>query len=588
MIALAEPKDKLGVTASRVANGPEDDFLDWDRIDFPAAEKSVRRLRRRIFTASQAGDLKKVRNLQKLMLRSRGNTVVSVRRVTQVNAGRRTAGVDGRVVAFDDQRAMLVWWVHRQVRPWRAKPVRRVYIPKANGKQRPLGIPVVVDRVLQARMVNALEPEWEARFEPRSYGFRPGRGCQDAVAQIFQSSRGKNPSRRWILDADLAAAFDRVDHEHLLARLGNLPGRGLVRQWLKAGAVDRGRFVPTGEGTPQGGVISPLLLNIALHGMEAAAGVRYRNLSGRIGYTEPGSPILVRYADDLVALCHTRDQAELVKSRLEEWLKPGGLSFNEDKTRIAHLDDDGYDFLGFTVRRYNGKLLVKPSRDAVARIRRRLRAEILSRNGDDVTALLRALNPIVRGWSAYYRTVVSKKVFNDLDSYVFHLLYKWGLRRHPRKSRRWMISRYFGRFNKSRNDNWVFGDHETGGYLQKFSWTRIVRHVMVIGTASVDDPTFTEYWARRRRRSILPVDTTTLRLLKQQQGRCWVCADYLLYADHQPRSPNEWEQWLRVVKKAMNAQHVASVSSDVTNNEPIRLMHSYCRARFRQEEQQSA
>jgi RNA-directed DNA polymerase len=241
---------------SAAVNGPEDDVLDWGSVDWPEVESKVRRLRQRIFTASQAGDLAKVPSLQKLMLRSRANALLSVRRVTELNAGRMTAGVDGVTVVTAPGKAALAERVRSRGAKLVARPVKRVYVPKANGKQRPLGIPVIVDRVRQAQVVNALEPEWEARFEPKSYGFRPGRGCHDAIEAIFHVARGANPHRRWILDADLAAAFDRIDHSHLLAQLGTFPARDEVKRWLKAGVVEKGRLSPTEEGTPQGSLCS--------------------------------------------------------------------------------------------------------------------------------------------------------------------------------------------------------------------------------------------------------------------------------------------------------------------------------------------
>ena len=294
-----EPTDKLDVTAMVVTNGPEDVALGWRQIDWRAAEASVRRLRRRIFTATKAGDLKRVRTLQKLMLRSRANTLVSVRRVTERNAGRLTAGVDGEVVLTPEAKMQLAERMQHDSEPFKAQPVRRVFIPKrgSSGKRRPLGIPVIFDRCHQARVVNALEPEWEARFEPRSYGFRPGRGCHDAIAAIYLTAKGKSSKRRWVLDADLAAAFDVIDHSHILHQLGSFPARGMVAQWLKAGVVESGRFAPTEEGVPQGGVVSPVLLNVALHGMEQAAGVRYHLTGTDAGQTVAGCPVLIRYAD---------------------------------------------------------------------------------------------------------------------------------------------------------------------------------------------------------------------------------------------------------------------------------------------------
>ena len=331
------------------------------------------------------------------------------------------------------------------------------------------------------------------------------------------------------------------------------------------------------------------MMNVALHGLEEAAGVRYRATGTRTGNAVAGTPILVRYADDMVACCSSRQQAEQVKAKLADWLAPRGLVFNEDKTRIVDLEE-GFDFLGFNLRRYRrrhqpAKLLIKPSQDAVRRIRNRLAEELRNLRGSNAMAVIARLNPIIRGWAAYYRGVVSSKLFAALDNHMWWLTYRWARHSHPNKSKKWIARRYFGRFNKFRNDRWVFGDRDhvvndrgDVAFLVKFSWTAIVRHQLVAGGASPDDPNLVDYWAARRRKVKPPLDNYNLSLLAKQDGCCPLCGDHLLVPDQPPQSPHEWERWwLSVVRRAITADYLTHHGrGGALDGNRTRLVHTSC------------
>ncbi len=435
-----------------------------------------------------------------------------------------------------------------------------------------------MDRCHQARVKNALEPEWEARFEPKSYGFRPGRSCQDAGMALFTALHGKG-TRTWILDADLTAAFDKIGHSWLLRQLGSFPARDMIAGWLTAGVFEAGKgFAPTEEGTPQGGIISPVLLNVALHGLEEAAGVRYRN-GVNADKTREDSPVLVRYADDFVACCHTRQLAESVREKLAGWLAERGLSLNEDKTRIVHLTQ-GFDFLSWTFRRYpSGELLITPSKAAARRHRQRLADEMRRLRGSNAAAVIATLNPIIKGWTAYHRAMSSSREFSRLNQYMWKLTYKWARYSHADKSATWVSARYFGKFCPSRNDRWVFGNRDTGAYLHRHAWTRIRRHVMVKGRASPDDPDLAGYWEYRRRKHGTPLDSGTMILLSRQRSCCPLCGDLLLEPGHLPGSPEEWETWwLGVTRKYIQR----APSAPGTSRQPgpqrtiLSLIHASC------------
>lgn len=524
------------------ANGTERQ-TDWNGVNWRRVNRLVRNLRQRIFRASQEGDLRKVASLQKLMLRSRSNILASVRRVTQLNDGRKTAGVDNKVALNPKTRGMLVDELST-LTIWKARPARRVYIPKANGKFRPLGIPVVKDRCLQAMVKNALEPFWEARFESISYGFRPGRSCHDAIGKIYLLAR-PNKLKKWVVDADIKGAFDNIDHDYLLDTIGKVPGRELIKQWLKAGYVDNGVFQEAEAGTPQGGVISPLLANIALHGMEEALSVRKTLKDGRVITTDEGvkyssqgqncgKRAVVRYADDFVVFCESKEDAEKSVSILTEWLKGRGLTLSPEKTCIVHLSE-GFDFLGFNIRHYKArqtsksgwKLLIKPSKESVKKIRKKLRDRWLSLKGQNVKTVTGYLNPIIRGWANYFRVGVASKVFNSLDHWMMQREVRHVKRMHPKKPRHWTQAKYFGRLNTERGDNWVFGDKQTGMYLQKFKWFPIERHALVQGWASPDDPRLRDYWAKRKAAKAKDLVPSRQKIARRQRGLCLRCGESL-------------------------------------------------------------
>jgi len=513
---------------TRLANGPAR-RTDWDAIDWRQAQRLVHNLRQRIFRATQAGAFRKARSLQKLMLRSFSNILMSVRRVTQVNAGKSTPGVDKLVVKTPAARAELVDQL-ATFQPWCAKPVRRVYIPKSNGKLRPLGIPTVMDRCLQAMVKNALEPEWEARFEGSSYGFRPGRGCHDAIAKVYLLGC-PHRRKRWVVDADIQGAFDNIDHGFLLRALGAVPGRELIRQWLKAGVMEEGVYHETPLGTPQGGVISPLLLNVALHGMEAALGVKH-NQRGEIA----GKRAVVRYADDFVVFCESQEDALHVQSTiLPAWLAERGLTLSAEKTHVVHLTA-GFDFLGFNIRhhaaprttRTGHKLLIRPSKKSVVGLRDRLRAAWLDLHGHSLDTVLWRLNPIIRGWANYFRTAVASETFQRLDDWMHCRAKRYARRTHPRKPNHWLKERYWGRLNPSRQDRWVFGDKHTGRHLLKFSWFKIKRHVLVQGRASPDDPSLREYWWTRQKVNTHHLTQGDVDLADRQDWACPICGMALI------------------------------------------------------------
>ncbi len=501
---------------------------DWHTTDWYQVTRDVRRLQVRIVKATQEGRWNKVRALQRLLTHSHSGKVLAVRRVTE-NQGKDTAGVDGEIWNTPARKAQAVHQLRRH--GYRPRPLRRVYIPKKNGKKRPLGIPTMKDRAMQALYLQALDPIAETTGDRDSYGFRKERSTADAIEACF-TSLGKGASPRWVLEGDIKACFDRIDHDWLLA---NVPlDKTILRAWLKAGFMEQGLLHPTGEGTPQGGIISPVLANLALDGLGALLGQRFPKKRLNRDKTKPykySQVNLVRYADDFIITGATKELLEdKVKPLVEAFMAERGLELSQEKTVITHIDE-GFDFLGQNVRKYGGKILIKPARDNVLAFLAKVRGIIKS--GATITAgqLIARLNPVIRGWANFHRHVVSKATFSSVDHAIHQAVWQWARRRHKRKGLRWVKDKYFTR--KDGRD-WVFaGDDykkDSGEtvtlYLYKTAYMPIRRHTKVQGDANPYDPGWEIYFEQRlgvKMEKTLVGRRRVLYLWKRQNGLCPVC-----------------------------------------------------------------
>jgi RNA-directed DNA polymerase len=532
-------------------------MVEWNEIPWKLVQRKVFKLQKRIYRAASRGNNVLAKGLQKILLKSYYAKLLAVRQVTQLNRGKKTAGVDGIKSLTLVQRLELA---SRLSLTNKAKAVRRVWIPKpGRDEKRPLGIPTVEDRARQALVKMALEPYWESKFEETSYGFRPGRSAHDAVARIYLVI---NKKPNYVLDADISKCFDKIDHTYLLKKL-QCPTkiRHQVKAWLKAGIMDKGAFEKPVAGTPQGGVISPLLANIALDGMIREIESQFpKKQIWKQGTIPPVR--IIRYADDFVVLHPELEVIYKAKDAIEAWLQPVGLELKPEKTRICHTLNQikvpeseltvtpGFDFLGFNIRQYPAgkhksgkggggkyailsgyKTLIKPSKKAIKAHHVALKAVIKTHKTSPQTGLIRYLNPMIKGWANYYSGVAAKETFSSEDMVLWQMLRAWSVSTSGRKQKAQAIRKYY---REGRHGNWTFATTD-GLTLWKHADVEIKRHTLVKPDKSPYNGDWV-YWSTRRGQDI-EAPTRVAKLLKKQKGKCPYRGQYftsndLLEVDH--------------------------------------------------------
>ena len=516
------------MTTVQTVGAISNEAAEWFAIDWPSVYRNVRRLQVRIVKARKENRWNKVKALQRLLTHSYSGKVLAVRRVTE-NNGKRTPGVDRIIWKTPEDKIKAVRDLRR--REYHPQPLRRVYIPKKSDStaKRPLGIPTMKDRAMQALHLLALDPVVETTADKNSYGFRQQRSCADAIAQCF-TTLSHAPNTQWILEGDIKACFDQISHDWLLAHVPM--DRTILQKWLKSGYMDKHVLHETTEGTPQGGIISPALANFALDGLERLLrkkfpeGTRLKSLGGK-----SASVNFIRYADDFVITSKSKEILEgKVQPVVEQFLQQRGLALSPKKTVITHVEK-GFDFLGQNVRRYpNGKLLIKPSKKNLKTFLDGIRQTIRNARGMSAADLIDLLNPKIRGWANYHRHVVSSRIFSSVDRSIFYSLWQWVRGRHQKKPSHWLKKKYFEQ--RGTRDWCFFGETcDDQGQLHKV-WlyharsTPIRRHVKVKGEANPYDPAFETYFEEREGSHMRETfrGTRTLRYIwNEQRGLCTVC-----------------------------------------------------------------